>query len=287
MIFLCYYVFTKYNTKEDIDMNKKKLEKKDRILLGVLAALIVIVIAVGIFLIVKNTNSANEQTKGVTSSNVSGEISSSSQTSSNAESKTSSDKKSSGSKSDNSSVNSSAASDNSQNNGANTPSNSSKKSSSKASSKTSSKAKVKGDKVKRVKPKENTSHATNKTLSVNGKTCYVGDTITVVMNITSNKSIVNYQGAMSFNDSYLKVKDVKSNDFGIANASGNSVMYNASNLNGMNFSETGTVFTATFEVLKSGSTKLENNVEIISELIDNNIKQLAPSDYKATVEVYS
>ena len=268
-------------------MNKKKLEKKDKILLGVLAALIVIVIAVGVFLIVKNTNSANEQAKGITSSNVSGEIGSSSNTSSKADSKTSSDKKSSDSKSSNSSVSSSAVSDNSQNNGTNTPSNSSKKSSSKASSKTSSKSKVKGDKVKRVKPKENTSHTTNKTLSVNGKTCYVGDTITVVMNITSNKSIVNYQGAMSFDESYLKIKDVKANDYGIANASGNAVMYNASNLNGMNFSETGTVFTATFEVLKTGSTKLENNVEIISELIDNNIKQLAPSDYKATVEVYS
>lgn len=266
-------------------MKNKKLEKKDKILLGVLAALIVIVIAVGVFLIVKNTNDANEQTNTITSSAASGEINSSSQTSSNAESK-SSDKKSSDSKSNNSAVNSSSsASDNSQNGGANTPSNSSKKKTSSKASK-SSKTKVKGDKVPRVKPKNHTSHASNKTLSVNGKTCYVGDTITVVMNITSNKSIVNYQGTMSFNESYLKVKDVKSNDFGIANASGNNIMYNASTLNGMNFSETGTVFTATFEVLKSGSTKLDNDLEIISELIDNNIKQLSPSDYKATLEVY-
>lgn len=273
--------------ERSFNMQKKKLEKKDKVLLGVLAALIVIVIAVGVFLIVKNTNSANEQTNGITSSAASGEINSSSQTSSNADSK-SSDKKSSDSKSNNSAVNSSSsASDNSQNGGANTPSNSSKKkTSSKATSKTSSKAKVKGDKVKRVKPKDHTSHATNKTLSVNGKSCYVGDTITVVMNITSNKSIVNYQGALKFDDSYLKIKDVKSNEFGLANASGNEVMYNASNLNGMNFSETGTVFTATFEVLKTGSTKLDNNLEIISELIDNNIKQLAPSEYKATIEVY-
>lgn len=270
-------------------MQKKKLEKKDKILLGVLAALIVIVIAVGVFLIVKNTNAANEQVNGITSSNASGKISSSSQTSSKDNGKSSSEKNSSDSKSKDSSdsVNSSSASDNSQNGGANTPSNSSKKSSSKASSKTSSKATVKGDKVKRVKPKKNTSHATNKTLSVNGKTCYVGDTITVVMNITSDKSVVNYQGAMSFDDSYLKVKDVTSNEYGIANASGQQIMYNASNLNGMNFSETGTVFTATFEVLKAGSTKLNNNVEIISELIDNNIKQLASSDYKATIEIFS
>lgn len=273
--------------KKILNMQKKKLEKKDKILLGVLAALIVIVIAVGAFLIIRNTNAANEQAKKILSSASSNTISSSSETSSKGDSKSSSDKKSSDSKAKKSS-DSSTVSGNSQGGGANTPSNSSaKKSSSKASSKTSSKANVKGDKVKRVKPKENTSHATNKTLSVNGKTCYVGDTITVVLNITSNKSIVNYQGTMSFDDSYLKVKDVKSNSFGLANVSGKEIMYNASTLNGMNFSETGTVFTATFEVLKAGSTKLNNDVEIISELIDNNIKQLASSDYKATVEVYS
>lgn len=277
------------NKKRREDIIMKKLEKKDKILLGVLIALIVIVIAVGVFLIVKNTSSANEQTANINSSAALGEINSSSQTSSSKTTLKSTPGNNSSDNgaddgSDNGSVSSkSSASSKAQDSGANASSSAAKK---KSSSK-SSKAKVKGDKVKRVVPKENTSHATNKKLSINGKTCYVGDTITVVMNITSDKSIVNYQGTMSFSDTYLKVKDVKSNDFGIANSSGNSIMYNASTLNGMNFSETGTVFTATFEVLKSGSTKLENNLEIISELIDNNIKQLAPSDYKATVDIYS
>ena len=84
--------------------NKKKLEKKDKTLLGVLAALIVIVIGAGAFLIVRNTNAANEQAKKLlspaqseTKSSTSKKISASSNKSSG---KTKSDNnKSSGSKS--------------------------------------------------------------------------------------------------------------------------------------------------------------------------------------------
>lgn len=268
-------------------MNKKKITTKDKVLLIVLASLMVIVVGIGAFLIIKNTIAANEETTNITV-NVSGKTSSpSSKTYSpdNNNNNSDSDKAISGrdgSKNSSSSNASSTASDSK----ASSNTSSKQSSSSKTSSKKSSGSAVKGDKVPRVKPKNHSSHATRNELKVNGKTCYVGDTITVVMNITSNKSIVNYQGTMSFNESYLKVKDVKSNDFGIANADGNKILYNASAINGMNFSETGTVFTATFEVLKAGSTKLDNNLEIISELIDNNIKQLSPSDYKATLEVY-
>ena len=268
-------------TKEVLIMNKKKLTQKDKILIGVLIALIIIVIGVGAFLIVSNTNSANEQAAKLTSSGSSdSEVTASSKSSSKG---TGSDINSSSEKSGNSSSSDSNSSP-SADAGANT---SSKTSSKTTSSKTSSKSTTKGDKVKRETPTENTSHASSKTLKVNGKTCYVGDTITVVLNITSQKTIVNYQGALSFDKKYLKLKDVKSNDFGVANFNGTDILYNASSINGMNFSETGTIFTATFEVKATGSTKVKNDLEIISELVNNSIKQLSNSDYKATVEIYS
>ena len=106
------------------------------------------------------------------------------------------------------------------------------------------------------------------------------------MNITSQKSIINYQGYLEFDNKYLKIKDVKSNSFGMANSTGSEVLYNASAINGMDFSETGTVFTATFEVKESGSTKVNNHLEIISELVNNNIKQLSPSEYDVSIDIY-
>lgn len=272
--------------KEVLGMNKK-LKKNDKILLGVLIALIIIVIGVGAFLIIRNTNSANEQAKKLTpsssaTSSVTSETkSSSSKTSSKKTgSKTSSDKTSSSSttsKTSSASLSSSSAG----------TSTSSKASSTSTSSKTSSKSNVKGDKMKREKPKGNTSHASKKELKVNGTTCYVGDTISVVLNITSQKSIVNYQGTMGFDTKYLKLKETKSNSIGLVNGGANEIMFNASSINGMNFSETGTVFTATFEVLAEGSTELKDNMEIISELIDNNIKQLSPTDYTVSIDVIS
>lgn len=268
--------------------NLKQLTKKDKILLGVLAGLIVIVIGVGVILIVNNTNAANEQTKKATSSTVSGAASSSSSNASsavtdNTEKAKSSDNKSSDTKSNSSDGSTTSSKIKNTTPGYNSSGTSSK--SSKSSSK-SSKNKVKGDKVKRVVPRENTSHASNKTLKINGTTCYVGDTITIVLNITSQKSIVNYQGTVKYDTNYLKVKEVKSNDFGVANSNGSEILYNASAINGMNFSETGTVFTATFEVLKAGSTKVTDNMEIISELVNNNIKQLSPTDYTARLDIY-
>lgn len=255
----------------------KKLTKRDKILIGVLIALIIIVIGVGAFLIVSNTNSANEQAAKLTSS-------SSSDSKETTSSKSSSDKTSSDNNSSSAKPDKSSSSDSNSSPSADAGANNSSKT---TSSKTSSNSKVKGDKVKREKPTENTSHASSKTLTVNGKTCYVGDTITVVLNITSQKTIVNYQGTLSFDNKYLKLKEVKSNNFGVANFDGTNILYNASAINGMNFSETGTVFTATFEVKNTGSTTVKNDLEIISELVNNSIKQLSSSDYKATVEIYS
>ncbi|MCR5653117.1 MAG: cohesin domain-containing protein [Ruminococcus sp.] len=267
----------------------KKLQKKDKIILGVLAALIVIVIGAGAFLIIRNSNTANtanEKTSKTSSAASSSQISTSKATSSKSKksSKTGSSKKSSAAKSESKSSSSSSKSASSSSNGGSTSSKTSSKSSKSSSS--TSKNIEKGDKVKRVKPKENKSHASNQTLKVNEKTCYVGDKITIVMNLTSKKSIVNYQGALSFDNKYLKLKDVASNKFGVANSNGSYILYNASSLNGMDFSETGTVFTATFEVKEAGSTEVKNDLEIISELVNNNIIQLSPNDYEVKIDIY-
>lgn len=305
------------NFEGRFSMKKKKLTTKDKALLGVLAALIVIVIGIGIVLIVNNVNSANEEAAKLLSSS-SQKTSSSSADSSDTKSdksdgskKADKSKKSSNSDSgnDNTAVTDAAESSNGSNSSSasssgsgsgsekktKSDSSSSKTSSAassnttskKTSSKTSSTVSVKGDKVKQVVPKENKTHKSQKTLKVNGKTCYVGDTISVVLNLTSQKSVINYQGTTSFDTKYLKLKDVKSNAIGLASASEKEINYNASTINGMNFSETGTVYTATFEVLQSGSTNIKNNLEIISELVNNNIVQLADSDYDLSIDIYS
>lgn len=271
---------------------KKKFSKKEKITLGVLVGLMVAVIAFGAFVIVGNVNKANEETKKITptsSSSSEGETEAVSTKAAKKDKETSS-KSSKGSKTSSktsSKTDSKASSSASQSSKASTSTSTSTSSKATSSKSTSSKAKDKGDKVTKVVPEPVSDHKSESVLTVNGKKCYVGDTITVVFNIKSNKKVVNYQGYSTFDTSYLKLKEVMPNSFGLAQDSDNQIIYNASTPSGMDFSETGTVYSATFEVLKSGSTSVKNTLEIISELDSSNYPvQLADGDYKTKIEIY-
>ena len=278
---------------------QKKLTKKDKIILISLIAAMVVVIIVGTVVIVSNVAGANREAEKLKEKASGAEIttsesatekttddttSSSGSTKSDAKSsKTDSDKKSSdtSSSSETSSKSSSAVS-------SKTSSKTSSATSSKTSSKTSSTASVKGDKVSEIKPEHTSSHVTEKILKVNGKKCHVGDTITVVLNLQSDKSVVNYQGYTNIDTKYLKIKEVTPNGLGITNGDGGTITYNASVVNGMNFSQTGSIYSVTLEVLSEGSTEIKNNLEIISELGSDYLPhQLADSDYTAELVIYN
>ncbi len=284
---------------------KKKFTKKEKITLAVLAGLMVVVIAVGAVLIIGNTNKANEEAKKLTQPTTS-DTTTASETQ-QVTNKAKNDKKSSAAseKSDkNSSSKTSGKAEaqteapaSSQNGGSSSSVNSQSSqasapqsnagSSSASSSKTSSKKTVSGDKITEVKPEPVKEHKSSDILKVNGKECHVGDVITVVLNVKSDKSIVNYQGFTVFDSAYLKVKEVMPNAVGIASDSDDRIDYNASSIAGMNFSEKGTIYSATFEVLKTGETKIKNTLEIISQLDENHyLRQLDDSDYKTSIEIY-
>ena len=217
-------------------MQRRKFTKNQIIALAVLSALIVIVIVAGAFLIVNNVNSANKLTEKLTSAT--SEVASAA----GDEKSDKNDEQSPTAQTENSSTKSTSTSKAQENTSSKTSSTSSKTTSDskKITSSAKTKTDIEGDVVKRVTPETNETHASRLELKVNGKTCYVGDTISVVLNIKSDKTVVNYQGTAEFDSKYLKLKEVKSNNFGIANASGTKILYNASTLNGMNFANTGT-----------------------------------------------
>lgn len=156
----------------------------------------------------------------------------------------------------------------------------------KSKAKSSSKPKTDSNGVQvipKVKPTENTSHKSNEKCVVNGVTCYVGDTITVTLNLKSSKILENYQGYTEFDKDYLKFKTISAST-GFANNKGNKIYYNTSIITGLDFTSTGTVYTATFEVKKSGSTKIKNTFELLTDMDQNDV---SPDSVKDTITVYS
>ncbi len=140
------------------------------------------------------------------------------------------------------------------------------------------------DKIPVVTPENNSSHKSSEKCVINGTTCYVGDTINVTLNLYAPKVLVNYQGFTDFDGNYLSCTSTKSTSGGLVNAKGNQILYNASNLNGLDFTSTGTVYTAKFKVKKAGSTTITNTLEVLCDLKD---VPLDKNTCKTTVAVYS
>lgn len=254
-------------------MQKRKFTAKEKTALIVLAILMVAVIGIGAFIIVNNVNTANREATNTSHTTVkittppdeetvaeNGATEKSAETVKN-------DKKDS--------KKSSSVS-------------SSKSSSKKSSAKTSKSSKTKSTKTPKKKPKpkkagnsnedvipvvtpkNNTSHKSNDKCVINGVTCYVGDTISVTLNLKCSKTLVNYQGYTTFDTDYLKCKSTKAN-VGIVNNKDEKIYYNASDINGMDFSSEGTIYTAQFTVKKAGSTSIKNTLQILTDMNDNEV----------------
>ncbi|MEE3428678.1 MAG: hypothetical protein VZQ55_06905 [Ruminococcus sp.] len=261
-----------------IKMKRRKFTTAEKITLTVLSVLMAAVIGVGAYLIISNVNKANYEATNTTHTTIKIVTTAIPETTvehaatekiiskpEKKESKASSDKSASTSKT--------------------TKSTSKKTKSKTTASKEVTRSNV-GDnpaKVSVVTPEKNTKHKSSDKCVINGTTCYVGDTISVTLNLKSSKVLENYQGYSEFDSNYLSCKSVKSTT-GIANHKGSKIYYNASVITGMDFTSGGTVYTAEFKIKKAGSTTLTNTFELLTDIDDKDVK---PSSVKGNISIFS
>ncbi len=259
-------------------MKRRKFTTAEKVTLTILGVLMAAVIGVGAYLVISNVNKANYEATNTTHTTIKIVTTAIPETtvehaatekiiskSEKKESKASSDKTAPASK----------------------PAKSAdKKTKSKTtSSKTVTRSSA-GDnpaKVSVITPKKNTKHKSSEKCVINGTACYVGDTISVTLNLKSSKALENYQGYSTFDSDYLSCTSAKSTT-GIVNNKGNKIYYNASVITGMDFTSGGTVYTAEFKVKESGSTAIKNTFELLTDTDDKDVK---PSAVKDTISVFS
>ncbi len=104
-------------------------------------------------------------------------------------------------------------------------------------------------------------------LKVNGVKCDIGDTITVVLNLKTPETLINFQGTTYFDSEYLECVSTTMNVSGMINAKTDSILYNGSEISkGFNFTGYGTMYVAEFKVLKKGNTTITNDFEVLSNM---------------------
>ncbi|MGN1130728.1 MAG: cohesin domain-containing protein [Ruminococcus sp.] len=135
-----------------------------------------------------------------------------------------------------------------------------------------------------VEPTTNANHNSTEVCKINGTKCYVGDTITVALNLKTPKVLVNFQGYTEYDSSYLKFVSAKANVNGLVNDHNSAIYYNGSDISrGFDFTNTGTLYTATFKIKKAGSTTVKNIMQVLTDMNDTPVKE---RDCKISVEVY-
>ena len=117
-----------------------------------------------------------------------------------------------------------------------------------------------------------TSTSAETTATVNGKTAYVGDKVTVYYYVSSDAKWECFQGYATYDCTGLKL-----NSFSMPNTKYGSVFYNTKNdgkisYNGIafdlpfNFTNKKVFFSAEFTVLKVGNYKIQNTWEVIQDV---------------------
>lgn len=268
-------------------MKEKRFSTKEKVALTILVVLMLAVIGVGAYIIINNVNSANERVNNPTNATVTGDTSLLQE--STAKSRDNEPEASAKGKSSNTSSKASAEN----------PSdatviictgpagNSSKTTSTPAetTSKTSKNTSSAQSPVPKVVPDKNTSHASKDVCTINGTKCYVGDTITIAVNLKTPKVLENFQGYTQYSGEYLKFESAKANVNGLVNNHKNTIYYNGSNISsGFDFTSGGTLYTAEFRVLKKGATEISNSFEVLTDMKD---KAVSPDSCTASVKVYS
>lgn len=261
-------------------MKKRKFTAKEKTALVVLVVLMIAVIGIGAFIIVNNVNNANREATNTSHTTVKITTPPAEETAAENGATEKSAETVKNDKKDNKKSSSSS---------------SAKSSSKKSSAKTSKSSKTKSVKTPKkavnsnedvitvVTPEKNTSHKSDDKCMINGVKCYVGDTISITLNLKCSKTLVNYQGYTTFDTGYLKCSSTKAN-VGIVNNKDEKIYYNASDINGMDFSNEGTIYTAKFTVKKAGSTSIKNTLQILTDMND---KEVSTGSVKDILNIFS
>ncbi len=264
-------------------MKKKRFSTKEKIALVILLFLMGVVIGTGTYIIINNVNTANEKAKNPTNVTVTGDTSllvekDTSQQQDNKPEVTEKSKDATKQK-ETESVTETKLNKTTSNNSSKASSNTNSKTSSATTSTTNSQSA--DSKVSVVKPDTNSSHASNDVCTINGTKCYVGDTITIALNIKTPKVLENFQGFTQYDNNYLKFEDAKANVSGLVNNHKSTIYYNGSDIaTGFDFTSTGTLYTATFKVLKKGKTSISNTIEVLTDM-----KDVAVNPDKCTISI--
>ncbi|MCH5304044.1 MAG: hypothetical protein J1E41_04195 [Ruminococcus sp.] len=263
-------------------MEKRKFTKKEIIALAVLIFLMIAVVAAGAVIIINNVNNANYEATNTSHTTIALNTTAPSETV--AEQGGTEKIVSAKSKTSHNSSKSTASTTATKLSTLSKTTSKSSKSSKSSSTKSKSPSSGGGEKIDVVIPATNPDHKTDDKCKINGTTCYVGDVITITLNLNVPIVLENYQGYTTYDDNYLEYVSVTPNTNGIVNNSGNRILYNASVLSGLDFTQTGTIYTAKFRVKKSGSTEIENTLQVLTDKKD---KPVSFSKAKDEIAVFS
>ncbi len=267
---------------------RRKFTKKEKIALAVLGLLMAVVIAAGTILIVNNVNEANREATNTAHTTIKFTKPAPTEKIKDGVTEKIIDKKTSSKSGKSTKATDATASTSKTEEPANTSKTKSetKKTEKKKNntSKPSKKTEEPDNKIPVVTPEKNDTHKSDEKCVINGTTCYVGDTISVTLNLTTPKVLINYQGYTDFDSEYLKIVSAKSNTSGLVNGKANQILYNASDLNGLDFTSKGTIYTATFKVKKAGSTSIKNTFEVLSDM---DLKPVSVSSCKSEIVIYN
>lgn len=262
-------------------MEKRKLNKTEKIALAIIAVLIVAAIVVGAVLIIGNTNKANEEIQN--SEHTTAEIITEAPTATETNADLTEKKADDNTETDTTSKTTSANETSAEKSG-----NDSTEAKS-TTSKTTSATKETVNTTNRIKPEKvvpetNKTHKSDNVCTINGTKCYVGDTITVAINLKTPAVLENYQGYTEYDRGYLEYLSLNMTSGGIYNEKDGTILYNASVLAGIDFTSEGSIYTATFKVKKAGSTQIKNTIQILTDLND---KPVSLGDCKEEIKVYN
>lgn len=276
----------------------KKFKKKEIIALIIIAVLMIATITVGSFIIVRNVNQANNILDSTNSSIVASDIDTTSEETTISEGDevtvNSSEDEQESTKIDvtNGAVETKGegnkatqAPDKSDKKDKNNKDDKKDKNSNKVNNSGKDKETQSTGAIEEIVPETNAEHSSNKVLTVNGTKCYVGDEIKVTLNIKTPKVLENFQGFTQYDDKCLEFVSIKGNVNGMFNNHESCIYYNGSNITqGFDFTENGTLYEVTFKVLKAGTTKIENTIEVLSDQKSNAV---SPEDCEITIGIFN
>ena len=276
----------RFRMKWGIILKKRRFSTTEKVLLSVLIVLMAAVLAVGAFIIVGNVNRANYEAENPTIATVTTDENFSFDTSEStkSEDKPENTKATKKQEPEETATDVTVKSDTKTNKNTTATEPKATQKPTKPNNKPNNTTATTSEAIPVVEPTTNSNHNSTEVCKINGTKCYVGDTITVALNVKTPKVLINFQGYTEYDSSYLKFVSAKANVNGLVNNHESAIYYNGSDISrGFDFTNTGTLYTATFKVQKSGSTTIKNIIQVLTDMNDTPVKE---SDCTISVKVY-